>query len=196
MIECVYRLRYQVYCLEHRFLDSRCYPDGLEFDEYDSNSVHFVARHVHGAIIGTIRLIMASDLGFPFEKHCQMYGGSHDRCEERVAEISRLAVPRQFRCPTITLGLWKAVYQESKNLGIDYWYAAMEQKLARLLRKYSLQFEPIGPPTSYNGVRIPFRAAVEKLELAVGISEPELYRFFQEASCEQSISRGSLSATV
>ena len=33
-----YRLRYQVYCLERKFLPAEDYPAGLELDEFDSHS--------------------------------------------------------------------------------------------------------------------------------------------------------------
>ena len=41
----VYKLRYQVYCIETQFLNSEHYPDDLEFDEFDQQSVHYLIRH-------------------------------------------------------------------------------------------------------------------------------------------------------
>ena len=41
----VYKLRYQVYCIETEFEDPKQYPDGMEFDEFDKRSVHYLIRH-------------------------------------------------------------------------------------------------------------------------------------------------------
>ncbi|MBS3963093.1 MAG: GNAT family N-acetyltransferase, partial [Methylomonas sp.] len=40
-----YNIRYQVYCDEMGFEDKDVFPDEIEFDEWDKNSVHFLVRH-------------------------------------------------------------------------------------------------------------------------------------------------------
>ena len=40
-----YNLRYQVYCDEMGFEDKDSFPDKMESDEWDDNSVHFIVRH-------------------------------------------------------------------------------------------------------------------------------------------------------
>ena len=40
LLEQSYRLRYQVYCLERKFLRAEDYPEGLEHDEFDRHSIH------------------------------------------------------------------------------------------------------------------------------------------------------------
>ncbi|MGH7225707.1 MAG: GNAT family N-acyltransferase, partial [Gemmataceae bacterium] len=40
-----YRLRYQVYCVEHAFLDPADNPGGREIDEFDAHSVHSLLIH-------------------------------------------------------------------------------------------------------------------------------------------------------
>ncbi|MDP3789930.1 MAG: GNAT family N-acyltransferase, partial [Candidatus Omnitrophota bacterium] len=52
----VYRLRYEVYCNECKFLKPEQYPEGIEHDKYDPNSVQFSASDQYG-IIGTMRLV-------------------------------------------------------------------------------------------------------------------------------------------
>ena len=39
----VYKLRYQVYCLEHKFLEPSA--EGMEYDEYDAHSCHYLIQH-------------------------------------------------------------------------------------------------------------------------------------------------------
>ena len=178
MMENVYRLRYQVFCLEEGILDPYKYPEGLERDEFDLDSVHFIATDDHGTVIGTVRLVMYSEYGFPIQKHCEFYPGTAAVDDARVAEISRLAVGQLWRNPRVTLGLWRLIYQESKKLHIQYWYAAMERCLARLLRKFAMDFEEIGPTTMYNGVRIPFFTSIEDVESSMAYNKPELFSYF------------------
>ena len=51
-----YRLRYQVYCVEHSYEAGQ---NGIERDEYDDIARHAVVRWRHtGEVVGTVRLIL------------------------------------------------------------------------------------------------------------------------------------------
>lgn len=99
----VFRLRYQVYCLETGFEDPSDYPDQMESDEYDTHSVHYLIQHrASGMFAGTTRLILPTDnsaLLFPIEKHTQI-----DRLDlleaiarPQLAEASRYCVSKAFK---------------------------------------------------------------------------------------------------
>jgi len=180
LVEWVYRVRYEVYCLECGFENPENYLSGMEWDQYDPYSIHFIALDDSCGAVGTVRLILDSQLGFPIEKHCQISIRGDQLPRHRGAEISRLAVTRQCRCPEITLGLWKSVYLESKRLGILYWYAAMERKLERLLRKSRLVFEQIGVVVDYNGLRAPFIGRIASLGEGLATESPGMYGYFRE----------------
>jgi N-acyl amino acid synthase of PEP-CTERM/exosortase system len=101
----VYKLRYQVYCLEIKGLDSACYPDGLEYDDYDQHSVHYLIRHrASGEYAATTRLILPSinhpDRLFQLEAYCGINAcaavGNHiDR--QHLGEASRFCVSKAFK---------------------------------------------------------------------------------------------------
>ena len=94
----LYALRYQVYCLECRFLSPERYPDGLEHDEVDPHSAHFAARNADGEVVGTARLVRNSDSGaFPFETHCPALPDFDAPAPELAVEVSRLAVCKKYR---------------------------------------------------------------------------------------------------
>jgi N-acyl amino acid synthase of PEP-CTERM/exosortase system len=98
LINEVYRLRYKVYCEEWGFEKPEDHPGGLETDEYDPHSVHLGAfSQESGDLIGTIRLSLNSELGFPIEKHCIFSTDISWLNKDRVAEISRLAVSKEYR---------------------------------------------------------------------------------------------------
>lgn len=93
-----YRLRYEIYCHEAEFLDDHDYPDGIEKDVWDDHSLHFAALDSENNVVGTLRLIMDSEHGFPLEAHCPNYDRSYiDFPRSQLAEISRLAVSKSWR---------------------------------------------------------------------------------------------------
>jgi len=100
-----HRVRYNVYCEERGFEDEAKFPDRMERDEFDSESVHAVVRHKASKYpVGVVRLVLpnkkAPERPFPIETH---FG---DRFEEKIikkfnfsryniAEVSRFAVSKQ-----------------------------------------------------------------------------------------------------
>jgi N-acyl amino acid synthase of PEP-CTERM/exosortase system len=93
-----YRLRYKVYCHEAEFLDDSLYPEEIESDVYDDHSIHFAALDQEKNIVGTLRLILHSNLGFPLEVHCPNYDKSQVAVlPSQLGEISRLAVSKDWR---------------------------------------------------------------------------------------------------
>lgn len=105
----VYSLRYQVYINEWEFEAPDDHPVGLEYDDFDVHSVHFYARcKAESKIIGTVRTILNSDLGFPIERNFQLSGESLNIDRGSIGEISRLAVSKEFRRRAIDQALFEA----------------------------------------------------------------------------------------
>jgi len=94
-LEQVYRLRYYIYCLEKGFEPKEKYPDGIEMDEYDVYSIHFVAK-VFDEAVGTARLILNNPLGFPAEKYCKADITAFSVKKEQKFEISQITVINKF----------------------------------------------------------------------------------------------------
>jgi N-acyl amino acid synthase of PEP-CTERM/exosortase system len=68
------RLRYQVYCDEHRILEGGQFPDGLERDQYDTRALHCLIHHrASGSLAGSARLVLpvpaAPETPFPVEDY-------------------------------------------------------------------------------------------------------------------------------
>ncbi len=102
--ESAYRLRYQVYCLETGFESPEQYPYGLETDEYDACSEHYLIRHrKSGAYAATTRLILPDlntpERPFPIETRCQIRrsGLLAKIPRNRIAEVSRFCVASDFK---------------------------------------------------------------------------------------------------
>lgn len=106
LLEIVYRIRYQVLCVEQRLpgFDASFYPDKMERDDYDDHSSHVLLRfRSSGNFIGTIRLILFDPLQpekpFPIELYTQTDSticNIKDLPRKQIAEISRSLVVKQF----------------------------------------------------------------------------------------------------
>jgi N-acyl amino acid synthase of PEP-CTERM/exosortase system len=98
-----YALRYEVYCNEQHFLAPEDYPARLETDSFDDHAVHVGAINREGVLVGTIRLVLPSALGFPLFEHCSLFDefdyltGPAKPAPLTAVEISRLAVSKSYR---------------------------------------------------------------------------------------------------
>jgi len=99
MLEQSYRLRYQVYCLERKFLRAEDYPNGLEIDEFDRHAAHIGAIDSHGELAGTARVVRASEQGLPIFEHCVIfpYETEFTPANPRLVEVGRVSVSRSYR---------------------------------------------------------------------------------------------------
>jgi N-acyl amino acid synthase of PEP-CTERM/exosortase system len=100
----VYKLRYQVYCIETGFENPSNFPDGMEWDAYDARSEHYLIRHIDsGQFAATARLILPDRSGsrgaFPINEHCKIEGNCLvDEIDQgAVAEVSRFCVSKNFK---------------------------------------------------------------------------------------------------
>jgi N-acyl amino acid synthase of PEP-CTERM/exosortase system len=205
-LQAVFALRYQVYCIERKFLSQDQYSSRRESDAFDPSAIHFAAFDTHGRIAGSARLARSCGGQFPFQKHCsQLQGGVSGIDPRRALEVSRLVVSRHYTLPGTTktclpdrpilpgcrvlpatrneelvLGLYRAMYQHSRRAGIDFWYAAMERSLVRLLSRYGITFAQIGPEMDYFGPVSPYCARLDELEVGVRSVSVELHAWFQD----------------
>ena len=107
----VYKLRFQVYCLEtgfERVEDCRTAVETgrtiyLETDEYDHRSRFFLIRHRRSGIYAaTVRMVLPDphdpEASYPIEVHCELERPVTDPFIRRhLAEISRFAVSKTFK---------------------------------------------------------------------------------------------------
>ena len=122
---------------------------------------------------------------FPIEAHCQFHDGLAVRDPEvrrRLGEASRFAVSKAFKkrigeantlaavagdvamyfepderriLPHLSLGLLAVELRMMHVHGLTHCYAVMEPALFRLISRFGLTFNRIGPTVDYHGERIP-----------------------------------------
>lgn len=185
----VFKIRHKVYCEELKF--EPVAADGLEIDEFDHYSRHCLIRHLNSnELAGTVRIVrpLQDDEQLPIEKYCLNSITRQDLnpnkfARKDICEISRLAVPAQFRrrqmdrfagaatgvinqqaysetelrCfPFIAIGLYFAAAATAIEGNIAHAFVMMEPRLARSMSFVGIKFEQIGPVVDYHGKRAPY----------------------------------------
>lgn len=87
----------------------------------------------------------------------------------------------QNTSPRILLGLFRKMYRYSKEHDINYWYAAMERPLDRMLRRYRFTFDRISDPVDYYGPVSLYLGDLAKIEASLAQHNPELLTWFQKS---------------
>ena len=199
----LYKLRYQVYCVENQFENPAEHPNGREKDAWDDFSLHAALIHKpYAAVIGGVRLVLPGHGELPIRT---VVGREENRRLDALpadgtAEISRYAVSRVFRrrsgegeypdvaahdwsleeeyrriLPNITLGLMRAILGYCMDRGIEYLCATMSPALLRMLDRFGLHFESLGPRVDFHGSRQPCFAAYRDLLEGLRRHRPDLY---------------------
>lgn len=199
----VYRLRYQVYVEELGFEKPEFYSYECEKDKYDPYSIHFAAINEQEEVVGTVRLILNSQEGLPVKSVAISHFLKNEPQDFKVAEISRLAILKSCRTisgdylcsdrskvtgrfkirrkfPLITIGLYRIMYQTSKEVGITRWYMISEAKLFRIIKIYGFVFHSVGDEIDYHGLRTPYLGIISEFEQNLSRENPDFFRFFTE----------------
>jgi len=198
----VFRIRYKVYCKEMRTEREEQFPDGREYDIFDDFAAHCLLQHrPSGLYAGCVRLVYGDPVmspSLPFEVHCRnsLYPSTVETILSHrgsFGEISRLAVPAEFRrrkselgipipiqlddqsvlsqverrhqSSHITMGLFLAAAAMGLIRGMSGVFAMMEPRLSRYLRQFGLEFEQVGEEVEYHGKRAAFYITKEGLKL-------------------------------
>ena len=190
LLDAAYALRYQVYCVEHPFENPALQRDERERDEHDGQAVHSVLiAKSSGNVVGCVRLILPQQNGLSLPIRSLLGNAERARLDtfdvHRTAEISRYAIAKGYRrrhgeslypdvespltndlrrlVPHMSLGLLRGVGQLAARHGMQTVCAAMAPPLMRLLERFGLVFERLGPPVDYHGTRQPCVGECEQL---------------------------------
>ena len=204
--EAAYRLRYEVYCVEHPFEDPANNTDGLERDGFDQYSLHSLLIHrPSDTVAGAVRLILPqsdqNSADLPIRAICRqplLHQDSDDLPRARTAEISRFAVSKKFRrragddettvgsvndgsdprrmIPHISLGLMRSVVAMTREAGMTHLCAVMEPSLLRLLKKLGIHINDLGPRIDYHGHRQPCFAHLDALLARTWVEQREVWQ--------------------
>jgi len=209
LLDAAHALRYQVYCVEHQFEDPALQEGKRERDRYDAHAVHAVLiSKPSGNVVGCVRLILPrgdassslplwSLLGATERARLDMFG------RDRTAEISRYAIAKMYRrregeswypdvgepsahelrrlVPHMSLGLLQGVGQLAARHHMGTICAAMAPSLMRLLERFGLVFERLGPLIDLHGTRQPCLGECEQLLAGMAERNEDYHRLVAKA---------------
>lgn len=223
-----FKTRHKVYCEEMKFEQTRA--SSLEVDKYDDRAVNCYIKHLPtGECAGTIRLVLPQhgSGALPLEdKFSDAFSCSSllpsNLVSEGVCEISRLAVPREFRVrqfktkvlpseklakvkqsknlkfnieqlPYLSVALYLMATSVCLHLNMSHAYVLMEPKLARRMKAFGIHFNEVGEAISFKGQRVPYRLSPTTM---VSELSNTLKRFQQEVhqSIQPSLNKMSVDA--
>lgn len=200
-----FRLRYEVYCVEHPYEDPAQNPHEMEIDAYDSVALHALLYHrPSGGLVGTTRLIPLrpgdEKFALPIRDVCHhelLLRDNPSMPWAHTAEISRFAISKNFRrraneetsvgsftadandprrvIPNTSLGLITAITAMAAKAGLTHLCAVMEPTLLRMLRRIGIYFNPLGPEVDYHGRRQPCYADWDLLLARVWLERPDIW---------------------
>jgi N-acyl-L-homoserine lactone synthetase len=182
-LESCYRMRYQVYCQQKRWLSKDEFSNGMETDEYDEMAVNLIAYDEDFKSVGTMRILQERVYNkLPFISHPGLKGKRLNL--QNLSEVSRFIVTSEKNKNHILKGLLRLCYHTGKKLDIDYYAFVSEPGLIRFLERYKYYFEPICPPSKYyGGFTLAAICDMRKTESIWRKSEQEALNFYMaEAS--------------
>jgi N-acyl amino acid synthase of PEP-CTERM/exosortase system len=172
----------------------------LETDPYDAVSSHaLLCYRKTGETVGTVRLVPGAQAEtLPMYSLLEKAGIGRAALPplERTAEISRFAVSNEFRrrlgdalygkpvdeapdgrrvIPHVTLGLMAMAFRMSRQCGVEYFCAVMEPSLIRLLARFGMRWQMVGPPLDYHGLRQSCFARIDEMAAAIAAERPDIY---------------------
>ena len=219
-VEEAFRIRHEVYARELGWEPVR--KSGMETDDFDAASLHLLLVHRRSdRFAGCIRLVCSSHNGrsslLPFESHCGEEI-QQDKLDLNLlhqlsyGEISRLAVPEQFRrrqgeanvpfvlnefnpvnlftksemraVPNIALGLYMGSLCLASLKQQHFVFALMESRLCRRLRRLGIMFESVSDEIDWRGVRMVYRLQVDTIEQNLAKPMGDLYSILHRSLSE------------
>jgi len=149
-LEKVFRLRYQVYCVELGVDPDN--DSGLHVDEYDEYAVHFLALDDNNRPVGTLRALPNNSKGFPMESDFPLTAYMRGKGISRAVEGGRFAIEKALSPEAraiVGFGLMKGLIDYCREAGINDIFNTTQLKV---LKRFEVTgFRPIGEPFEYPG---------------------------------------------
>jgi len=149
-IEKVFRLRYQVYCVELGVEPEN--DSGLQVDEYDEYAVNLLALDDNNRPVGTLRALPNNSKGFPMESDFPLTAYMSKKGISRAVEGGRFAIKKSLSPEAraiVGFGLMKGLIDYCRETGINDLFTTTQVKIVK--RFAVTGFCQIGEPFEYPG---------------------------------------------
>lgn len=164
--QAAYALRFRVYAA-HGYIDPSDFGSPSLRDAFDESAIQCLAYDAGGALVGTARVVLPSELGFQTEAFFEFEPPDVPR--ERLGEIGKLALAVEHRGGerVALLGLVKLLYDALREHDLGHAYAFMPRNLIDSLAQLGFPSSPLGPLSAATEVarrRSPMRGYFERLD--------------------------------
>lgn len=157
----VFQIRYKVYT-EVNYMDKEEFPDQKESDEFDKISTNFLVWYPKtGQVVGAIRAIPDSNIGYPMEN---IFNLSDLRKDLRENSRNAVEVSRRVTWPLnngrVNVALLSVLFQYCKKNSITDWIAAIDEPALDYYKKLGMNI--IGDKVYYGLVnRVAYPVQIE-----------------------------------
>ena len=126
---------------------------------------------------GVLRQSLAEISRFAISKEIKRCIAQADGGASNSGEYNGRGLPQDNShfLPHTILGLFAGIVRLSAAYGVTQWYAAMEPTLLRLLSRFGIYFEKIGPVVEYHGRRVPTLGGVDKVLAGIYRERPDVW---------------------
>jgi N-acyl amino acid synthase of PEP-CTERM/exosortase system len=183
LVNAIFSLRYEVWCVENKWLPQDIFPDRQERDQFDSRALYTALVHKKtNEVFGCVRLVLpdhaAGINSLPIFSICrseaQQFFGHLP--VPGTAEVSRFAISRSAKQRIVadfsedtndiqkaeqtllrhaTLGLIRGILGHCADHGVQHLCALMEPALQRLMMRSGVNIRPSASKIMHFGVRRP-----------------------------------------
>jgi ubiquinone/menaquinone biosynthesis C-methylase UbiE/N-acyl-L-homoserine lactone synthetase len=132
----VWRLRYQVYCVELGIEPEN--DSEIERDAYDDYAISFVAVDENERAVGAIRFVYNNPIGYPMDTDFSLTNYAKANGISKAIEIGRFVIHKDVSRDahlTIALGLFKCLYEYCCETGTYDVFAVTKPKI---MEKYQM----------------------------------------------------------
>lgn len=147
-IERVFRLRYQVYCVELGVESAD--RSGFLRDMYDEYATHFLAMDENNRPVGTMRVVPSNPRGFPMDSDFPLTEYMKMNGISKGVEGGRFVINKDVKKEdrsTVAFGLFKCLSDYCTKTGI---YDIFTTTMLKIVQKYNMPgFKQIGEPFRY-----------------------------------------------
>lgn len=99
----------------------------------------------------------------------------------RPSSLAPAAKPENEILPHATLGLFTAIVRMSAANEVSHWYALMEPTLSRLLSRFGIYFQPVGPLLDHRGRRQPVMGDIDRVLARMFVERPDVWELITDA---------------
>ncbi|HEX5325598.1 MAG TPA: acyl-homoserine-lactone synthase [Acetobacteraceae bacterium] len=178
--------RSEIVCLPRGWFEN--VASAMETDRFAGRAGQvLLTRRSTGRVLGTAQVLALSpadpSAALPTQRAC-LPDTLRMLSPGAIGEIRRFAISKHLSDAggldqaMLQLGLLQGILWLSADMGLTHWYAVMEHRLARRLRRSGIHFQPAGPALEHYGLRQPCWARIASMLERIRRERPAVWDYW------------------